>query len=112
MRILHLDIKSQNIVLYENFCPKITYFELVKIYKKIKVLCLCWVQERLQVILHKKCLVEYIVEFLTNQTCTIYRDFEETNIYTRSLISGEEENDKIIKITFLSLWRIQINPSN
>ncbi|RYR27843.1 hypothetical protein Ahy_B01g051905 [Arachis hypogaea] len=36
----------------------------------------------------------------------IYRNFKESNIHTRSLVSGKEENDTIINITLVNLWCI------
>ncbi|MED6204586.1 hypothetical protein PIB30_010440 [Stylosanthes scabra] len=42
----------------------------------------------------------------------IYKDLEEGNIHSRSLAHEGEENDITTKITLVSLWCIQINPSN
>ncbi|MED6122097.1 hypothetical protein PIB30_036611 [Stylosanthes scabra] len=42
----------------------------------------------------------------------IYKDLEEGNIHSRSLAHAGEENGIIMKMTLVSLWCIQINPSN
>ena len=42
----------------------------------------------------------------------IYKDLEQGNIPARFLPNTEEENDMVMKITLVSLWCIQPNPSD
>ncbi|CAJ2655007.1 unnamed protein product [Trifolium pratense] len=142
-RILHLDIKPQNILLDEDFCPKISDFGLAKI---------CQKKESIVSMLGTRGTIGYIApevfsrafggvssksdvysygmlilemtggrkNYDTGGSHTtdmyfpdwIYKDLEQgTTHLNRSTIS-EEENDMVKKITMVSLWCIQTNPSD
>ncbi|CAJ2673203.1 unnamed protein product [Trifolium pratense] len=143
-RILHLDIKPQNILLDEDFCPKISDFGLAKIcQRKDSVVSMLGTRGTIGYIApevfsrtyggvsHKSDVYSYgmlILEMIggrknydTGGSCTsemyfpdwIYKDLEQgNNNLENCLANSDEENDMVRKITMVSLWCIQINPSD
>ena len=142
-RILHLDIKPQNILLDENFCPKISDFGLAKIcqmndsivsipgtrgtigYMAPEVFSRAFggVSYKSDVYSYGMLILEMIggrKNYQTGGSCTsemyfpdwIYKDLEQGNDLLNSLTISEEENDMVKKITMVSLWCIQTNPSD
>ncbi|XP_058737560.1 LEAF RUST 10 DISEASE-RESISTANCE LOCUS RECEPTOR-LIKE PROTEIN KINASE-like 2.4 [Vicia villosa] len=144
-RILHLDIKPQNILLDEDFCPKISDFGLAKIcQKKDSIVSILGTRGTIGYmapeifsrafggVSYKSDVYSYgmlILEMIggrknydTGGSCTsemyfpdwIYKDLEQSNSSTllNSLTISEEENDMVRKITLVSLWCIQTNPSD
>ncbi|XP_061338298.1 LEAF RUST 10 DISEASE-RESISTANCE LOCUS RECEPTOR-LIKE PROTEIN KINASE-like 2.5 [Gastrolobium bilobum] len=142
-RILHLDIKPQNILLDEDFCPKISDFGLAKLcQKKESIVPLSGTRGTIGYIApevfnrmyggvsHKSDVYSYgmlVLEMIGgrknyesggSQTSEmyfpdwIYKDLEQGNIPASCLAISAEENDMIMKITLVSLWCIQPNPSN
>jgi serine/threonine protein kinase len=141
-RILHLDIKPQNILLDEDFCPKISDFGLAKIcQRKDSIVSMMGTRGTIGFIApevfsrtyggvsHKSDVYSYgmlIIEMIggrknydTGGSSTsemffpdwIYKDLELSNNFVDSLSNSEEENDTVRKITMVSLWCIQTNPS-
>ncbi|XP_045794736.1 receptor-like kinase TMK4 [Trifolium pratense] len=142
-RILHLDIKPQNILLDEDFCPKISDFGLAKICQRNNsIVSMLGTRGTIGYIApevfsrtfgqvsHKSDVYSYgmlILEMIggrknydTGSSCTsemyfpdwIYKDLEQGNILEGCLSNSEEENDMVKKITMVSLWCIQTNPSD
>ncbi|GAU37791.1 hypothetical protein TSUD_158720 [Trifolium subterraneum] len=142
-RILHLDIKPQNILLDENFCPKISDFGLAKICQRNdSVVSILGTRGTIGYIApevfsrtyggvsHKSDVYSYgmlILEMIggrknydTGGSCTsemyfpdwIYKDLEQGNNLENCLANSDEENDVVRKITMVSLWCIQTNPSD
>ncbi|CAJ2671706.1 unnamed protein product [Trifolium pratense] len=142
-RILHLDIKPQNILLDEDFCPKISDFGLAKICKRNNsIVSMLGTRGTVGYIApevfnrmfggvsHKSDVYSYgmlILEMIggrknydTGGSCTsemyfpdwIYKDLEQGNNLESGLANSEEENDMVRKITMVSLWCIQTNPSD
>ncbi|GAU17853.1 hypothetical protein TSUD_329790 [Trifolium subterraneum] len=142
-RILHLDIKPQNILLDEDFCPKISDFGLAKICQRNNsVVSMLGTRGTIGYISpevfsrtfgqvsHKSDVYSYgmlILEMIggrknydTGGSCTsetyfsdwIYKDLEQGNNLESCLSNSEEENDIVRKITMVSLWCIQTNPSD
>ncbi|XP_058737566.1 LEAF RUST 10 DISEASE-RESISTANCE LOCUS RECEPTOR-LIKE PROTEIN KINASE-like 2.1 [Vicia villosa] len=145
-RILHLDIKPQNILLDEDFCPKISDFGLAKICQKkdsiVSILgtrgtigymapeifsrAFGGVSYKSDVYSYGMLILEMIggrKNYETGGSCTsemyfpdwIYKDLDQgntTNTLLNRLTISEEENDMVRKITLVSLWCIQTNPSD
>ncbi|PNX96617.1 receptor-like kinase [Trifolium pratense] len=105
-RILHLDIKPQNILLDENFCPKISDFGLAKI---------CQRNDSVVSILGTRGTIGYIAPEVFSRTYGgvshksdvysydwIYKDLEQgNNNLENCLASSNEENDMVRKITMV-----------
>ncbi|XP_027352071.1 LEAF RUST 10 DISEASE-RESISTANCE LOCUS RECEPTOR-LIKE PROTEIN KINASE-like 2.8 isoform X2 [Abrus precatorius] len=142
-RILHLDIKPQNILLDEDFCPKISDFGLAKIcLKKESIVSILGTRGTIGYIApevlsrtfggvsHKSDVYSYgmlILEMIgarknydsggshTSEMYFpdwIYKDLEQGDIPSSCLVTTEEENEKVRKMTLVSLWCVQINPSD
>ncbi|CAK8542981.1 unnamed protein product [Lathyrus sativus] len=142
-RILHLDIKPQNILLDEDFCPKISDFGLAQICRRndsvvsilgtrgtIGYIAPEVFSRTFGAISHKSDVYSYgmlILEMIggrknydTGGSCTsemyfadwIYKDLELRNNLVNGLAYSEEERDLIRKITMVSIWCIQTNPSD
>ncbi|XP_058740151.1 receptor-like kinase TMK4 [Vicia villosa] len=142
-RILHLDIKPQNILLDEDFCPKISDFGLAQICRRndsivsilgtrgtIGYIAPEVFSRTFGAISHKSDVYSYgmlILEIIggrknydTVGSCTsemyfadwIYKDLQLSNNLVNGLAYSEEERDLIRKITMISLWCIQTNPSD
>ncbi|CAJ2651502.1 unnamed protein product [Trifolium pratense] len=142
-RILHLDIKPQNILLDEDFCPKISDFGLAKIcQKKDSIVSILGIRGTVGYmapevfsrtfggVSYKSDVYSYgmlIIEMIggrknydTGGSCTsekyfpdwIYKDLEQGNTFLNCPTITEEENDMVRKITLVSLWCIQTNPSD
>ncbi|RHN47261.1 putative glycerophosphodiester phosphodiesterase, protein kinase RLK-Pelle-LRK10L-2 family [Medicago truncatula] len=143
-RILHLDIKPQNILLDEDFCPKISDFGLAKICRKkdstvsmlgargtigymapeIFIRAFGGVSHKSDVYSYGMLILEIIggrKNYDTGGSCAsemyfpdwIYKDLEQGNEpLLNCLTISEEENDMVRKITMVSLWCIQTNPSD
>jgi serine/threonine protein kinase len=142
-RILHLDIKPQNILLDEDFCPKISDFGLAKICQRNdSIVSMIGTRGTIGYIApevfsrtyggvsHKSDVYSYgmlILEMIggrknydTRGSCTsemyfpdwIYKDLEQGNNLENCLANSDEENDMVRQITMVSLWCIQINPSD
>ncbi|KAK2361714.1 receptor kinase TMK4 [Trifolium repens] len=142
-RILHLDIKPQNILLDENFCPKISDFGLAKICQRNdSVVSILGTRGTIGYIApevfsrtyggvsHKSDVYSYgmlILEMIggrknydTRGSCTsemyfpdwIYKDLEQGNNPDNCIANSDEENDMVRQITMVSLWCIQMNPSD
>ncbi|XP_058737561.1 LEAF RUST 10 DISEASE-RESISTANCE LOCUS RECEPTOR-LIKE PROTEIN KINASE-like 2.4 [Vicia villosa] len=145
-RILHLDIKPQNILLDEDFCPKISDFGLAKIcQKKDSIVSILGARGTIGYmapeifsrafggVSYKSDVYSYgmlILEMIggrknydTGGSSTsemyfpdwIYKDLEQgntSNTLLNNLTISEEENDMVRKITLVSLWCIQTNPSD
>ncbi|CAF2057707.1 unnamed protein product [Brassica napus] len=114
-RIVHFDIKPQNILLDKDLCPKISDFGLAK---------LCKNKESIMSMLDARGTAGYIAPEVFsrnfggvshNQMCIdwIYKDFEREEIMR---IFGDritEEKEKIArKMVLVGLWCIQTNPSH
>jgi serine/threonine protein kinase len=141
-RILHLDVKPQNILLDEDFCPKISDFGLAQIcQRKDSIVSILGTRGTIGYIApevfsrtfggvsHKSDVYSYgmlILEMIggrknydTGGSCTsemyfsdwIYKDLELSNNLNCSA-NSEEENYMARKITMISLWCIQTNPSD
>ncbi|XP_045797006.1 LEAF RUST 10 DISEASE-RESISTANCE LOCUS RECEPTOR-LIKE PROTEIN KINASE-like 2.4 isoform X2 [Trifolium pratense] len=142
-RILHLDIKPQNILLDGDFCPKISDFGLAKIcQRKDSIVSMLGTRGTIGYmapevfsrafggVSYKSDVYSYgmlIIEMIggrknydTGGSCTsemyfpdwIYKDLEQGNTLLNFLTNSEEENDMVRKITLVSLWCIQTNPSH
>ncbi|KAK2415315.1 LEAF RUST 10 DISEASE-RESISTANCE LOCUS RECEPTOR-LIKE PROTEIN KINASE 2.4 [Trifolium repens] len=142
-RILHLDIKPQNILLDEDFCPKISDFGLAKIcQKKDSIVSIQGIRGtagymapevysrtfggvsyKSDVYSYGMLMIEMIggrKNYDTGGSCTsekyfpdwIYKDLEQGSTLLNSLTNSEEKNDMARKITLVSLWCIQTNPSD
>ncbi|KAK7340944.1 hypothetical protein VNO77_21662 [Canavalia gladiata] len=142
-RILHLDIKPQNILLDEDFCPKISDFGLAKIcQKKESIVSLVGTRGTIGYIApevfsrtfggvsHKSDVYSYgmlILEIIGGRKNYasggshtsemyfpdwIYKDLEQGDILANSLVTTEEENEKVRKMTLVSLWCVKTNPSD
>jgi serine/threonine protein kinase len=140
-RILHLDIKPQNILLDEDFCPKISDFGLAKIcQKKDSIVSIQGprgtagymapevfsrafggVSYKSDVYSYGMLILEIIGGRKNYDTAGtsemyfpdwIYKDLEQGNTLLSCLTISEEENDMVRKITLVSLWCIQTNPSD
>ncbi|XP_058742096.1 LEAF RUST 10 DISEASE-RESISTANCE LOCUS RECEPTOR-LIKE PROTEIN KINASE-like 2.5 [Vicia villosa] len=141
-RILHLDIKPQNILLDEDFCPKISDFGLAKICQRDdSVVSILGARGTIGYIApevfsrtnggvsHKSDVYSYgmlILDMIgrrknsgARDSCTseyfpdwIYKDLEQDNNSMNCIANTEEENDMVRKITMVSLWCIQTKPSN
>ncbi|KAK2415306.1 LEAF RUST 10 DISEASE-RESISTANCE LOCUS RECEPTOR-LIKE PROTEIN KINASE 2.4 [Trifolium repens] len=142
-RILHLDIKPQNILLDEDFCPKISDFGLAKIcQRKDSIVSILGTRGTIGYmapevfsrafggVSYKSDVYSYgmlIIEMIggrknydTGGSCTsemyfpdwIYKELEQGTTLSNCLTISEEENDMVRKITLVSLWCIQTNPSD
>ncbi|XP_027351476.1 LEAF RUST 10 DISEASE-RESISTANCE LOCUS RECEPTOR-LIKE PROTEIN KINASE-like 2.5 [Abrus precatorius] len=142
-RILHLDIKPQNILLDEDFRPKISDFGLAKIcLRKESIVSILGTRGTIGYIApevlsrlfggvsHKSDVYSYgmlILEMIgarknydsggshTSEMYFpdwIYKDLEQGDIPSSCLVATEEENEKVRKMTLVSLWCVQINPSD
>ncbi|XP_073222897.1 uncharacterized protein [Cicer arietinum] len=139
-RILHLDIKPQNILLNEDFCPKISDFGLAKI---------CQRNDSIVSILGTRGTIGYIAPEVFSRSyggvshkSDVYsygmlmlemiggrKNYDTGGSYTTEmyfpdliykdlelnnslncLANSEEENDLVRKTTMVSLWCIQTNP--
>ncbi|KAF7819977.1 LEAF RUST 10 DISEASE-RESISTANCE LOCUS RECEPTOR-LIKE PROTEIN KINASE-like 2.1 [Senna tora] len=141
-RILHLDIKPQNILLDEDFCPKISDFGLAKIcQKKESIVSIFGTRGTIGYIApevfsrsyggvsYKSDVYSYgmlVLEMIGGRKNFessggsqyssemyfpdwIYKELEECKV---NMCISEEENEVIRKMTLVSLWCIQVKPSD
>ncbi|XP_054788047.1 LEAF RUST 10 DISEASE-RESISTANCE LOCUS RECEPTOR-LIKE PROTEIN KINASE-like 2.4 [Prosopis cineraria] len=142
-RILHLDIKPQNILLDEEFCPKISDFGLAKLcQKKESIVSILGPRGTIGFIApevfnrafggvsHKADVYSYgmlVIEMVGGRKNYdsggshteemyfpdwIYRGLEKGKHPASSLAITDEENELVRKMTLVSLWCIQLNPSD
>ncbi|XP_028804494.1 LEAF RUST 10 DISEASE-RESISTANCE LOCUS RECEPTOR-LIKE PROTEIN KINASE-like 2.5 [Neltuma alba] len=142
-RILHLDIKPQNILLDEEFSPKISDFGLAKLcQKKENTVSILGTRGTIGFIApeifsrafggvsHKADVYSYgmlVLEMVGgrknydsggSQTDEqyfpdwIYKDLEHGKHPASSLVITEEDDEVVRKMTLVSLWCVQTNPSD
>ncbi|XP_044490278.1 PR5-like receptor kinase [Mangifera indica] len=108
-QILHFDIKLHNILLDEDFCPKISDFGLAKI---------CPKKESIVSMTGARGTVGYITLEVFSKNfgvishkSDVYRRLEEDEELGLHGISHEEDKEIVRKMIIVSLWCIQTNPS-
>ncbi|KAL6324869.1 hypothetical protein AAG906_018396 [Vitis piasezkii] len=111
-RILHFDIKPHNILLDQNFIPKISDFGLAKLCLKTESMVFC---RNFGGVSHKSDVYSYgmlVLEMIHFPTW-IYKQLQPGKDLTvlRS-ITNEEEEETARKMVLVSLWCIQPNPSD
>ncbi|XP_054788043.1 LEAF RUST 10 DISEASE-RESISTANCE LOCUS RECEPTOR-LIKE PROTEIN KINASE-like 2.4 isoform X2 [Prosopis cineraria] len=138
-RILHLDIKPQNILLDETFCPKISDFGLAKICKESIVSILGTrgtvgfiapeiFNRAFGGVSHKADVYSYgmlVLEMVGGRKNYdsrgshteemyfpdwIYKDLERGHHPASSIVITMEDDEVVRKMTLVSLWCIQTNP--
>ncbi|CAE5963211.1 unnamed protein product [Arabidopsis arenosa] len=107
-RIVHFDIKPQNVLLDDNLCPKVSDFGLAK---------LCEKKESILSLLDTRGTIGYIAPEVFSRMYgrVSHKSDDLEKGYNKRLVENEitsEEEEIVRKMTLVGLWCIQSSPSN